>query len=106
MTLPIAQKPTTSVRPPSTKKDWHREEIKCAIRLKGYSIASLSRANGLAAGTLANALVRPWPKGEKIIATLLGLDPAEIWPSRYAARKGKKSHPVNVILPILYRGGK
>ncbi|MBD8164469.1 helix-turn-helix domain-containing protein [Erwinia persicina] len=79
-----------TTRGPPPAGDWHREEIKCAIRLKGYSIASLSRANGLAGGTLANALTRPWPKGEKIIASLLGLEPADIWPSRYEARKAKK----------------
>ena len=33
--------------------------------------------------TLANALSRPWPKGEMIIAKALGTDPWVIWPSRY-----------------------
>ena len=32
---------------------------------------------------LANALTRPWPKGELIIANALGTDPWVIWPSRY-----------------------
>ncbi|MDL2149023.1 helix-turn-helix domain-containing protein, partial [Escherichia coli] len=32
---------------------------------------------------LANALSRPWPKGEMIIAKALGTDPWIIWPSRY-----------------------
>lgn len=30
-----------------------------------------------------NALARPWPKGEMIIAETIGVDPKEIWPSRY-----------------------
>lgn len=72
-------------------QDWHREEIKCAIRLKGYSIAALSRANGLAGGTLANALIRPWPKGEQIIAHAIGIAPEEIWPTRYKLRREKES---------------
>ncbi|MGX5145378.1 helix-turn-helix domain-containing protein, partial [Enterobacter hormaechei] len=33
--------------------------------------------------TLANALTRPWPKGELIIATALDTHPWVIWPSRY-----------------------
>ncbi|MBE5204722.1 helix-turn-helix domain-containing protein, partial [Pectobacterium sp. FL60-S17] len=33
--------------------------------------------------TLANALTKHWPKGEKLIAEALGVSPAEIWPSRY-----------------------
>ncbi|MTD27245.1 transcriptional regulator [Erwinia sp. J316] len=98
----MLQKAATGVQNSSSVKDWHREEIKCAIRLRGYSIAGLSRAHGLADGTLANALVRPWPKGEKIIATLIGLDPAEIWPSRYAARKAKLvSSRVDLSAPCL-----
>lgn len=68
-------------------KDWHREEIKCAIRLKGYSFAALSRAHGLAGGTLANALTRPWPKGEQIIAHAIGIKPEQIWPTRYKMRR-------------------
>lgn len=105
MTLlaPLKTTMTTPDEPPAA--DWHREEIKCSIRLKGYSIASLSRANGLAGGTLANALARPWPKGEKIIAALLGLDPADIWPSRYAARKEKK-HRQTVSQKTVPSGGK
>lgn len=47
------------------------------------NITALSRQKGLAAGTLANALRAPWPKGEKIIADALGLEPKDIWPSRY-----------------------
>ncbi|MEN5016638.1 helix-turn-helix transcriptional regulator [Erwinia sp. Eh17-17] len=85
--------PDTTVRKKHAAKDWHREEIKCAIRLKGYSIAALSRAHGLAGGTLANALMRPWPKGEKIIAHAIGIEPEEIWPTRYEMRRktGQKS---------------
>ncbi|MEN5017952.1 helix-turn-helix transcriptional regulator [Erwinia sp. Eh17-17] len=64
-------------------KDWHQAVIQAEIRKKGYSMASLSRENGLASGTLANALIRPWPKGELIISKALGVSPEKIWPSRY-----------------------
>jgi Ner family transcriptional regulator len=46
-------------------------------------LAALSRSAGLSSSTLANALSRPWPKGEWIIANALKVHPAEIWPSRY-----------------------
>lgn len=46
-------------------------------------MAAESRRNGLSSSTLANALSRPWPKGEMIIAKALGTDPWVIWPSRY-----------------------
>ncbi|MCI4237355.1 transcriptional regulator [Dickeya dianthicola] len=46
-------------------------------------------AAGLSASTLANALVRPWPRGEWLIAEALGIPPAEIWPSRYYDQNGE-----------------
>ncbi len=46
-------------------------------------MAAESRRNGLSSSTLANALTRPWPKGELIIAKALGTEPRVIWPSRY-----------------------
>lgn len=63
--------------------DWHRADVIAALKKKGLNITALSRDSGLAAGTLANALRAPWPKGEKIIADALGLEPKDIWPTRY-----------------------
>lgn len=40
--------------------------------------------NYAAPSTLSQALRRRWPKGQQIIAEAIGVDPAEIWPSRYA----------------------
>ena len=70
-------------------KDWHRQEILAAIRKRKGSLSALSRDNGLSSGTLANALTRPWPKGELLIAGALGIEPSEIWPSRYYDKNGK-----------------
>ena len=50
---------------------------------KGKSLSQLGIENGLAKTTVRNALDKPYPKGEQIIADALGLSPAEIWPSRY-----------------------
>ncbi len=65
------------------KKDWHPADIIAALRKKGTSLAALSRDSGLSSSTLANALTRPWPKGEWLIAKAIKVHPAEIWPSRY-----------------------
>ena len=43
----------------------------------------LSKDAGLKPDTLKNALHRAYPKGERIIAGALNVDPASIWPSRY-----------------------
>ncbi len=48
--------------------DWHPADIIAGLRKKGTSMAAESRRNGLSSSTLANALSRPWPKGEMIIA--------------------------------------
>lgn len=63
--------------------DWHPADIIAGLRKKGTSMAAESRRNGLSSSTLANALSRPWPKGEMIIAKALGTEPWVIWPSRY-----------------------
>jgi len=46
----------------------------------------LSRQSGLNSRTLNNALDRRYPKGEKIIAGAIGVEPRTIWPSRYINR--------------------
>ncbi len=65
------------------KSDWHPADIIAALRKRGTTLAALSREAGLSSSTLANALTRPWPKGEWLIAEYLEIHPAEIWPTRY-----------------------
>ncbi|HEN3631357.1 TPA: helix-turn-helix domain-containing protein, partial [Yersinia enterocolitica] len=62
--------------------------ILAAIRKRKGSLSALSRDSGLSSGTLANALTRPWPKGEMIIAEAIGISPQEIWPSRFVDYHG------------------
>ncbi|WP_192459126.1 helix-turn-helix domain-containing protein [Musicola keenii] len=64
-------------------KDWHPADIIAGLRKRGTTLAAVSRASGLASSTLANALIRHWPKGERLIADALGKQPEDIWPSRY-----------------------
>lgn len=64
--------------------DWHRADIVAALRKAGWSVRRLSLHHGYRSPTtLVHALDRRWPKGERLIAEALGLEPAEIWPSRY-----------------------
>ncbi|WP_165791261.1 helix-turn-helix domain-containing protein [Pectobacterium versatile] len=48
------------------KHDWHPADIIAGLRKKGTTLAAVSRASGLASSTLANALTRHWPKGERL----------------------------------------
>ena len=68
-------------------KDWHTADIIAALKKRGTNLSALSRQAGLASSTLANALRRPWPKGERLIAEALDIAPEKIWPTRY-------QHPV------------
>lgn len=70
-------------------KGWHPADIIAGLRKKGTSLAALSRESGLASSTLANALTRPWPKGEFLIAKALEVHPSEIWPERYVGEDGE-----------------
>ncbi|MEQ9877500.1 helix-turn-helix domain-containing protein [Pectobacterium aroidearum] len=65
------------------EQDWHPADIIAALKKRGTSLAAVSRNAGLASSTLANALKRHWPKGERLIAEALGSSPEQVWPSRY-----------------------
>lgn len=70
-------------------KDWHHADIIAALHKANTTLAALSRESGLSSSTLANALSRPWPKGELLIANSLKVHPSEIWPSRYFDENGR-----------------
>ena len=65
------------------QNDWHPADIIAALRKKGTTLAAVSREAGLSSSTLANALSRPWAKGELLISNAIGVPATEIWPSRY-----------------------
>ncbi|ECD4206913.1 transcriptional regulator [Salmonella enterica subsp. enterica serovar Stanley] len=65
------------------QSDWHPADIIAGLRKRWTSLAAVSRNAGLASSTLANALTRHWPKGERLIAEALDVAPEDIWPSRY-----------------------
>lgn len=70
--------------------DWHRVDIVAALHKNGTTMRALSRKAGLAADTLKNALTRPYPKAERIIAAAIGQEPSIIWPSRYSDQQQQK----------------
>lgn len=64
--------------------DWHQADIIAAIKKTGTNMSALSEASGYSRNGLRNALYRPYPKAERIIASAIGVDASEIWPSRYS----------------------
>lgn len=75
----------TSAKKPARNHGWHVADIKAALEKKGYSLARLSRKNDYCRTAAAIAIYRPWPKMERLIADAIGVEPREIWPSRYDA---------------------
>ncbi|MBP1524442.1 helix-turn-helix domain-containing protein [Salmonella enterica subsp. enterica serovar Worthington] len=63
-------------------EDKSRYDIVADLRKRGKSLAALGRENGLSISTVK----MPWINltlGERIIADALGVEPRDIWPSRY-----------------------
>lgn len=82
----------TKARSNAVATDWDREDIKAAIRKKErLSIAAFAKRNGYEnPATFYNVFKMPYPKIERIIADYLEVEPADIWPSRYAHRSTEK----------------
>lgn len=80
------------------KADWHSADIKAALNKKGLTLRALSVANGCHPDTLKNALRVSYPKGERIIAAALDLNPEEIWPERYEKRNFKANIHIQAVI--------
>ncbi len=63
--------------------DWKPVKIKHALEELGFTYADIDRMYGLAANTACKASRNPHPSGEVAISSVLGIHPADIWPSRY-----------------------
>lgn len=76
--------------------DWHKEDIKAAVRKRGLTMKGLSTANGYrSVDACSQALHRPYPKVERIIAAFVGVTPETIWPSRYGGKSTPSDAPRN-----------
>lgn len=78
-------------KPAIKNQDWHPADIVAAVKKSGTSIQHLSRINNLSSSVVGQALYKPYPKSERIIAKHLGKQVQEIWPSRYNADGTPKS---------------
>lgn len=75
------------------KADWRRSAIKAALEDAGWSLRRLSVHHGYCNRTINHALFDPYPKAERLIADALGVEPWDIWPSRYDANHQPLSLP-------------
>ena len=77
------------------KTGWHREEIKAALRMRGWPFARLGRKYGYAQSNAPGQVLRlNWPFMEKVVADIIGVPPSQIWPSRYTAAGEPKGYGI------------
>lgn len=67
----------------TTRQDWHPADIKAALAKKGYTFARIASEYGYVTNTPCAVLRKPWSQIEEIVARILGVPAARIWPSRY-----------------------
>lgn len=80
----------------ASPQDWHPADIVAGLRKAGWSLRKLSAHHRYAETTLKQALAKPWPKGEKLIAEAMGVKPWDIWPGRYAVSIDADGHEIGV----------
>ncbi len=64
-------------------QDWHKADIKAAVEKAGYTLRELARRHAVSRTYFAEALHRPLPRAQAILAEVIGVSPQTIWPSRY-----------------------
>ena len=63
--------------------DWTRDKVLAELAKAGWSLRRLALHHEIGPSTLQQVLYRPYPRGEQRIAEALGLEPKQIWPTRY-----------------------
>lgn len=86
--------------------DWHPEDIKAAVRKRGRTLAGLAASLGISRQAMTRTLVRPAARNEKLIASIINVDPSVIWPSRYASAGTRRSPQPRNLYKSTKRFGK
>ncbi len=76
----------------TSQEDWHPADIKAALDKAGWTLRGLAAHHGIkGSSTLSHTLEgRSYPLNEKRIADAIGVQPQDIWPSRYYPDGTKK----------------
>ncbi|HEX8963783.1 MAG TPA: helix-turn-helix transcriptional regulator [Rhodocyclaceae bacterium] len=69
----------------ASREDWHPADVIAALHKRGLTLRSLSSEHGLSHNALSHALRGQSGPSEQRVAEALGLEPRQIWPSRYNA---------------------
>ena len=85
---------------------WHKEDIKAELRKRGVTMADISRALGHSQpDTVRKVFTQVWPAMEQLIADILEVHPAMIWPERYWRDGTPKGRGIRKAYPKLTVAG-
>lgn len=74
-------------------QNWTRGRIRLELERIGYTcMQKVDADHGLACGTVSNTIRHPYEAGEKVLAQIIGVPAATIWPTRYDA-SGQRLSP-------------
>jgi Ner family transcriptional regulator len=66
--------------------DWDRSRIKAELKARGYTLRRIGEEVGYGnRDSVQGVFSQPRPPAERKIAEVLGVNPQDIWPSRYEA---------------------
>ncbi|MHB1350080.1 MAG: helix-turn-helix domain-containing protein [Desulfobulbaceae bacterium] len=90
------------------KEDWDVWDIKSALGKRGYTLTMISKECGFARKTIAHDVLRKqFPRVEQVVADILGVEPWDIWPSRYDENRQPKrrrmENSARKVKPKVYR---
>lgn len=69
----------------TSREDWHPADIVAALHKRGYTLRDIAREEGLKdSSTLSKAMVQSYPAGERRLAKYAGVQPQEMFPTRYS----------------------
>lgn len=64
-------------------EDWTPAFVVYRLREAGLTLSALAERHNYHPSAIGKALTKAWPAVEAIVAAALGVEPSEIWPSRY-----------------------
>ena len=75
---------TSNTAKKASREDWHPADIKAALDKAGWTLRALAAHHGIkGSSALSHTFHMSRPINEKRIAEAIGVEPKDIWPSRY-----------------------
>jgi Ner family transcriptional regulator len=74
--------------------DWHPADVIAALHKAGWSLRQIAFKHGVGESTIRTALRNSSPRSERLIAEILNLPVAAIWPERERLRTERRARKI------------